>query len=249
MTERGKGMKDIGFIILHRSLLEWEWYNDVNTTRLFIHCLLKANYKTKQWRGITIDRGTFLTSTKSLVKETGLTTRQIRTSLLKLVMTGELTIKPTTKNTTITVNNYDAYQSNDKQNDNQTTSKKTIERQTNDKPATTTKQSNKVTKKQVIKRVQYGEFVKLTQPQYQKLIEDFDATTVEAIINRMNEYIGMKGTTYKDYNLAIRKWLREQTSNQPKWLNELKAEQEVADNKTYEVKRTAQEAKDILDKL
>jgi len=249
MTERGKGMKDIGFIILHRSLLEWEWYNDVNTTRLFIHCLLKANYKTKQWRGITIDRGTFLTSTKSLVKETGLTTRQIRTSLLKLVMTGELTIKPTTKNTTITVNNYDAYQSNDKQNDNQTTSKKTIERQTNDKPATTTKQSNKETKKQVIKRVQYGEFVKLTQPQYQKLIEDFDATTVEAIINRMNEYIGMKGTTYKDYNLAIRKWLREQTSNQPKWLNELKAEQEVADNKTYEVKRTAKEAKDILDKL
>lgn len=249
MTERGKGMKDIGFIILHRSLLEWEWYNDVNTTRLFIHCLLKANYKTKQWRGITIDRGTFLTSTKTLVKETGLTTRQIRTSLAKLVMTGELTNKPTTKNTTITVNNYDAYQLNDKQTDSQTTNKTTNERQASDKPATTTKQSNNVTKKQIIKKDRYGEFVKLTQLQYQKLIDDFDTTTIEAIINRMNEYIAMKGTTYKDYNVAIRKWLREQTSNKPKWMNELKAEQEVADSKTYVVKRTAQEAKDMLDKL
>ena len=81
------------------------------------------------------------------------------------------------------------------------------------------------------------------------MIGDFDKTIIDEIIERMNEYIGMKGKAYKDYNLAIRKWLREETSKNPKWLNELKAEQEVADNKVYEPKRSAKEVKDILDKL
>ena len=40
-----------GFIKIHRSLLEWEWYQDTNTKTVFIHLLLTANYKDKNWKG------------------------------------------------------------------------------------------------------------------------------------------------------------------------------------------------------
>ena len=38
-----------GFIKIYRQLLEWEWYTDTNTKVLFLHCLLKANFKTKKY--------------------------------------------------------------------------------------------------------------------------------------------------------------------------------------------------------
>ena len=37
-------MLEGGFILLHRSILRWEWYGDLNTARLFIHLLLTVNY-------------------------------------------------------------------------------------------------------------------------------------------------------------------------------------------------------------
>jgi len=37
-------------------MLDWEWYDDINTKVLFIHLLIKANWKEKKWRGIKIKR-------------------------------------------------------------------------------------------------------------------------------------------------------------------------------------------------
>lgn len=106
------------FIKVYRKFMEWEWYSDVNTTKLFIHCLLRANWKDGKWMGIHYEAGEFITSLPSLAKESGLTIQQVRTSLTKLISTGELTSKTTdsvtgrklTKNRIITVNNWDKYQ-------------------------------------------------------------------------------------------------------------------------------------------
>jgi hypothetical protein len=46
----------IGWLKLHRKLLQWEWYPDVNVRLVFIHCLLKANYEDKHWKGKLIKR-------------------------------------------------------------------------------------------------------------------------------------------------------------------------------------------------
>ena len=51
-----------GFIKIHRSLLEWEWWDDINTFRLFITILLLANWKDKRWHGKLIRRGSLWTS-------------------------------------------------------------------------------------------------------------------------------------------------------------------------------------------
>ena len=98
------------FITLSRKILNWEWYTDSNTFRLFIHCLIKANWRQKDWRGITIPRGSFITSQDNLSNELGLTRRQIITSLTKLTKTKEIIKKGYNKYTLVTVVKYDDYQ-------------------------------------------------------------------------------------------------------------------------------------------
>lgn len=99
-----------GWIRLHRKILNWGWYTDINTSRLFIHLLLKANHKSNHWRGHQIDRGSCITSLRHLSNETGLSIMQIRTAINKLKSTGELTIETTSQFSYITMNNYNEYQ-------------------------------------------------------------------------------------------------------------------------------------------
>ena len=105
-----------GWIKIHRRLLNWEWWDDHNTTRLFIYCLLKANHSNAKWRGQDIKRGQFITGLNSLSAETGITLQSIRTSLKKLKSTNELTIKTNNKNSLVTVINYDLYQEKNETN-------------------------------------------------------------------------------------------------------------------------------------
>ncbi|MCD8025173.1 MAG: hypothetical protein LUE64_06525 [Candidatus Gastranaerophilales bacterium] len=139
-----------GFIKLYRSFTAWEWYDDVNVYKLYTHCLIKANYNDKKWKGDIVRRGSFITSIGKLSIETGLTIRQIRTALNKLKSTNELTCKTTSRNTIITINNYDLYQADDTQSDKQATN----DRQTTDKQATTTKNIKNIKNDKNINKVE-----------------------------------------------------------------------------------------------
>lgn len=112
---------DNEFIKIYRKLLNWEWYTDVNTKVLFLHCLLKANWKAGRWKGYKYERGQFITSLPKLAKETGLTVMQVRTALKHLKMTGELTDKIYSKFRIITVVGYDEYQQVNRQSNRQVT--------------------------------------------------------------------------------------------------------------------------------
>lgn len=102
------------FIKLNRKILEWEWYDDPCTRSLFIHCLLKANWKPGIWHGHKCERGQFITSLSNLASELGQSVKQIRTALDRLKQTGELADEYNTKFRIITVKNYDKYQSEGK---------------------------------------------------------------------------------------------------------------------------------------
>lgn len=138
---------DNEYIKLNRKIIGWEWYLNINVKTLFIHCLLKANWKDGRFEGKDIKRGSFVTSLEKLSKETGLSVRQVRTALDKLFLTGELTSKTFSKYRIITVSNYEQYQSLDKQADNQLTSK----RQASDKQVTTIEEVKKERTKEVKK--------------------------------------------------------------------------------------------------
>lgn len=99
-----------GWVKLHRKILDWEWYNDVNTTRVFLHLLLVANHKENKWRGITIKRGQRLTSISALAQETSLSIKNIRTAIKRLKSTNEVASQSTAQHTVFTMINYDSYQ-------------------------------------------------------------------------------------------------------------------------------------------
>lgn len=124
---------DSWFIKIHRKILDWEWYDDINTTRLFTHLLFTVNWEDKKWHGIEIKRGEKLTSRDKLASESGLTPQQVRTALDKLKSTNEVTSKTTNKYTIVRLTNYELYQW-------KVTSKPPDEQQTDNKRITTTKE-------------------------------------------------------------------------------------------------------------
>ena len=104
-----------GFIKLYRSLIDWEWFDDVPTAHLFVYCLCRANYENVVWQGKRIKKGSFVTSLKKLSIATGLSIQQVRTSLNKLKMTKEVTHQSTKQNTVITVLSFADYQESNTQ--------------------------------------------------------------------------------------------------------------------------------------
>ena len=130
---------DNGWIKLHRSFLDWEWFTCPKTCQVFIYCMLRANHTDTKWRGVPVKRGQFLTSYEKLSSGTGLSVRNIRTALKNLESTGEVTRESTSQLTKLTICKYGIYNNSDSQGDKPTDKQATNERQTNDKQATTDK--------------------------------------------------------------------------------------------------------------
>lgn len=129
----------IGWIKLHRQILEWEWYSDTNTFRLFLHLLLKANFKDQNHKGKLVKKGFLITGREQLSIETGLSVREVRTCLERLKKTSEIAINSNSKGTEIEILNYDKYQ----QETNETTSN----RPTNDQQSTTIEEYKEIKEK------------------------------------------------------------------------------------------------------
>jgi hypothetical protein len=105
-----RNFSDEEYLKVFRKMVFWEWYTDVNTTKLFLHCLLMANWKPGRWKGISYKRGQFFTSISGLAHETGLTVKEVRTALEHLESTNEVASKTTNRYTLITVLSFDKYQ-------------------------------------------------------------------------------------------------------------------------------------------
>ena len=110
-----------GFILLYRQITDWEWYQNPNTFRVFLHCLLMANFTDGRFEGKPVNRGQFVTSLPNLAKQTSLSIQQVRTALDHLKSTGEITDKAYPKYRVITVVKYDDYQKDNRQNNSQST--------------------------------------------------------------------------------------------------------------------------------
>ena len=120
-----------GWIKIYRKMLDWEWYRDANTMRLFLHLLLTANTKEGYWQGTQIKRGQVATSLSSLANELGMSVQNVRTSLAKLKLTSNLTSESTNKLTVITICKFEDYQ--DAQQADQQATQHANQQQTNNK--------------------------------------------------------------------------------------------------------------------
>ena len=198
------------WVKLHRKFLEWGWYDDINTSRLFLHLLLRANYKNKVWHGININRGQLLTSLTHLSEETGLSVQNIRTSITKLKSTQELTRETSRYYTLLTVVNYDKYQSNQH-----------TEQQMANTRLTTTKES----KKESIHICSFQEFWK----KYPKKVSKKKA---EAVYESKATSKKAEDLILQGLEKYINKWKIEKTDekyipNPTTWLNQERWEDDV----------------------
>lgn len=98
------------FIKLDRNIQNWRWYQNPNTFRVFIHCLLNANISSNPFEGIIINRGEFPTSYEKIGNTLNLSIQQVRTAINHLKSTGEITTKIYKKFQVITIVNYAYYQ-------------------------------------------------------------------------------------------------------------------------------------------
>lgn len=115
----------MGFIKLHRSLVDWEWYHDDRCVRLFIHILLSARYLPGRWQGMDIMPGDLPTSTVKLANELGWSRSAVNRTLDKLRSTNEVDTKADSKWTVVTVVNWAKWQGDDEMSDTKPTNNRT----------------------------------------------------------------------------------------------------------------------------
>ena len=174
-------------------MLDWEWYYDTNTVRVFIHILLKANYEDKVWRGIPVKRGSYITSLRKLAKETGLSLQQIRNTLSNTETTHDTTQSSTHKYTIITINNYDKYQ----QGNTRCISKPTHQ-------PTTTKDNKE------IKNKEYNTIEKITDKELNEVSKEYGVgfNSVKKVYEELVLYCGSTGKKYANYKMTLMAWVR-----------------------------------------
>ena len=109
-------MKELGYILLWRKIMESSFYTDPLCCHLAIHLLLRANHKPRKvmigQEEVKVERGQLITGRKKLSEETGISQQSVRTNLKKLKNQNFLTNKSTNKYSLITITNYEDYQTN-----------------------------------------------------------------------------------------------------------------------------------------
>ncbi len=198
-----------GWIKIHYNLLNWEWYDDINTKTLFLHLLLMANWKDKKWHGILIKRGSFVTSLGKLANQTGLSVQNVRTSLNKLKSTHEITSKTTNKYTYITINNFNDYQ--------ETTNKLTNNQQTTNKQLTTTEERKKdknikesIKENKKSNKLRFPKEDELTQADFEEVAKKY-GVPISFVLNEWDSvvnYCYSKNKKYADFKRTLMNFVK-----------------------------------------
>lgn len=194
-----------GFIKLHRSILDWEWYKDANTKHLFIHLLLNACYDNCRFMGKSVKRGEYITSLTRLSNDLNIPVRQLRTSLKRLVKTQEIDTQTTNKYTKVTILNYDSYQVDEVKKKKQATRK----RQTKDTQTTEISKNirSKENNKTMIEQCKQDVMWKETTAMHFSL----SISKIDNALNKFEEVLTItdeKKSTMRDLKSHFVNWMR-----------------------------------------
>lgn len=136
-----------GYVKTFRQIESWEWYTDANTFRVFMHCLLNANFRESKYRGTVIQVGSFATTYQLIGDKLHITPSQSRLAIKRLNRTGEIAVKNTNKFLVVSVTNWAKYQGDDpeenRQESRQENRRATDNIQTTDRQTTTSEELKK----------------------------------------------------------------------------------------------------------
>lgn len=222
----------IGWIKLYRQIQEsdlWDSEEEPFDRRsAWIDLLMLVNHEDKKTlfngKMITVKMGQRITSIRKLAERWHWGKDRVR-RFLDLLEAEEMLIRDSDNNRTLlTLVNYSKYQSQCDTDgytnkDTDKYSNGTVTGQQRDSDGTVTGHSQDTNKndkndKRMIKNEKnekkevYGEYrhVRLSKTDFDRLCNDFGESTTLKAIKAVDEYCQQNGKTYKDYNLAIRRW-------------------------------------------
>ena len=135
-----------GFIVIARQLLDWRFAQFPYAVALWVHLIMRANWRDGWFMGERIPRGSLATSMASLAEQTGMEVHTVRKWLKRFEEDGQITRKTTNRFTIINITNYRAFQDIPEEWYSKQRSEQNGEQSSNNR---TKKQSNKETKKQL----------------------------------------------------------------------------------------------------
>ena len=197
------------FVKISRSILNWEWYKDANTARVFLHLLIKANYNEGNFKGVVIKRGEVVTSYKSIAAELDITEKNARTALNHLKQTGEVASTKYSKFQVIKLNNYDKFQSSGQADGQSCGSQEAVNGQ-----ASGNNQRNKEEKKLRNKEDTNSCTKKFVPPTLEEVkeycLDRGNTVDAERFIDyyTTNGWVQGKGKPIKDWKATVRNWER-----------------------------------------
>lgn len=195
-----------GWIKLYRSLLEWEWYDDHNATRLLVHLLVSVNHEDKKWKGQTIKAGSLAFSWSTLSDAVGLSVQQLRTAMDRLESSNEVNRQSTSKFQIVTLVKWEKLQDNSKP----LTGKQQQIQQPNNRPSTTTKEVKNIENREKEFYDKVGKFAS----QYPKeLLRDFYDYWTEKEKN--GKTLRFEGEKYFDVAKRLATWNRRNEKKYP----------------------------------
>lgn len=206
-----------GWIALHRKLQNCDiWLDEEPFDRrsAWIDLLLSANHDTHgmifDGKRIEIKRGQMITSVRKLSAKWRWGKNKTLAYLRLLEELGMIEREADSRRTLLTIVNYGFYQG-------EGASERTVKGQSEDSQrtvrghsqATNNNDNNDNNDNNENKKHIYGEYkhVRLTDPEYERLVNDYGETETHEAIKFLDEYKERKGYKCKNDNLTIRKWV------------------------------------------
>ena len=223
-----------GFVKVSRKILESDIIREPVTFTVFMYLLLSAGYRSDQCCRQEIKRGEVVTSYPRIALATGVTERQARTALSKLVKSGRVSVRKYPKFSVVTLLNYEKYQgmsgkkspksqSNDRQQVSQMSPLKEIKnnKEINNNSSCSSNYIENFHKDDCgglcgekddeakLYRWSKGQRVMLSELQVAKLLEILSLDEFNFYVDKLDRFIAEKNAAVKNHYETILKWATE----------------------------------------
>lgn len=208
-------MENNGFVKLPRNFLEWEWFDDTNTLKVYLALICLASFKDCRLKGYELKRGQAPVSLEILSRRTNMNIRSVRTALKHLEMTGDIEIEHTNKFSVVTVKNYDCNAGLGEFFADEVT----VNRQADDSSAADSSQPIEIqpTAVEEVKEVQENkecEQVNKSAATRDDLISAYGIENVQIYEQKFNDWATKKGIVGVNEYPTIAKWMQQDNVSQ-----------------------------------